>query len=131
MPQFRLARISLLLAAIGLNAAPALLGAAHAQDKPAAEAPKDTVRPEIFKLVDPAQIKPLMDAKNYAEVKNRITQAEAFPDKTPYETYVLNRMKLSLGTSTNDDPMAIGALEAVLAVETPGAAQAEDIEIVA
>ncbi|UUZ50126.1 hypothetical protein LP420_09060 [Massilia sp. B-10] len=40
MSQFRLARISLLLAAIGLNAAPALLTSAHAQDKAAAPAVK-------------------------------------------------------------------------------------------
>jgi hypothetical protein len=71
---------------------------------PAAAQPKpDTVRPELFKLLDPAQIKPLMDAKNYTEVQNRVTQAEAFPDKTPYETYVLNRMKLSLATAKGND----------------------------
>lgn len=117
MSQFRFARLAMMLAALGLNAAPALMHGASAQDKKAeAPAPKpDSVRPELYKLLDPAQIKPLMDAKNYGEVKNRITQAEAFPDKTPYETYVLNRMKLSLGTSTGDDQMAIGALEAILA----------------
>ncbi len=117
MSQFRFARLAMMLAALGLNAAPALMHSASAQDKKAeAPAPKpDSVRPELYKLLDPAQIKPLMDAKNYGEVKNRITQAEAFPDKTPYETYVLNRMKLSLGTSTGDDQMAIGALEAILA----------------
>jgi hypothetical protein len=116
MPQFRLARISLLLAAIGLNAASALTGAAYAQDKPAAqaEAPKDTVRPEIFKLVDPAQIKPLMDAKNYAEVKNRLTQADALPNKTVYEDFVLNRMRISLASATNDTAALTTALEAVI-----------------
>jgi tetratricopeptide (TPR) repeat protein len=117
MSQFRFARLALMLAAIGLNAAPALVHSAHAQDKNAqAAAPKpDTVRPELFKLLDPAQIKPLMDAKNYTEVQNRVTQAEAFPDKTPYETYVLNRMKLSLATSTGNDQASIAALEAILA----------------
>ena len=119
MSQFRFARLALMLAAIGLNAAPALTHSALAQNKDAAQAaaqPKpDSVRPELFKLLDPAQIKPLMDAKNYGEVQNRITQAEAFPDKTPYEVYVLNRMKLSLGTSTNNDQMATSALEAILA----------------
>ena len=60
MTKFRLARISLILAALGLNAAPAILGAsAHAAEKaaPAPEAPKDVVRPEMYKLIDPAQIK--------------------------------------------------------------------------
>jgi tetratricopeptide (TPR) repeat protein len=118
MSQFRFARLALMLAAIGLNAAPALVHSAYAQDKnaEAAAQPKpDTVRPELFKLLDPAQIKPLMDAKNYTEVQNRVTQAEAFADKTPYETYVLNRMKLSLATSKGDDPGSIAALEAILA----------------
>jgi tetratricopeptide (TPR) repeat protein len=117
MSQFRIARLALMLAAIGLNAAPALVHSAYAQDKnaPAAAQPKpDTVRPELFKLLDPAQIKPLMDAKNYTEVQNRVTQAEAFPDKTPYETYVLNRMKLSLGTATGNDQASIAALEAII-----------------
>lgn len=119
MSQFRFARLALMLAAIGLNAAPALTHSAYAQDKndqAAAAQPKpDTVRPDLFKLLDSAQIKPLMDAKNYTEVQNRVAQAEAFPDKTPYETYVLNRLKLSLATATNNDQASIAALEAILA----------------
>jgi tetratricopeptide (TPR) repeat protein len=117
MSQFRFARLALMLAAIGLNAAPALMHSAYAQDKnaQAAAQPKpDTVRPELFKLLDPAQIKPLMDAKNYTEVQNRVTQAEAFPDKTPYETYVLNRMKLSLATASGNEQAQIASLEAIL-----------------
>jgi tetratricopeptide (TPR) repeat protein len=117
MSQFRFARLAMMLAALGLNAAPALMHSASAQDKnaPAAAPKPDSVRPELYKLLDPAQIKPLMDAKNYTEVQNRVTQAEAFPDKTPYETYVLNRMKLSLGSTTGNDQMATSALEAILA----------------
>ncbi|PHV07570.1 hypothetical protein CSQ96_10300 [Janthinobacterium sp. BJB412] len=120
MSHFRLARISLILAAIGLNAAPALLGmsSASAAEKaaaPAPEAPKpDTVRPEIYKLIDPAQIKDLMTAKNYTEVQSRLDQAEAMPNKTPYEDFVLNRMRVALGSSTNNNAMAMPALEAVI-----------------
>ena len=117
MSQFRLARLCLMLAAVGLSSA-AVIPAVNAQDKPAAAAaaaPKDTVRPELFKLLDPAQIKPLMDAKNYAEIQSRVTQAEAFPNRTPYEDYVVNRMKLSLGSATNDNAISIPALEAVIA----------------
>ncbi|WP_198118422.1 tetratricopeptide repeat protein [Massilia rhizosphaerae] len=117
MSQFRIARLALMLAALGLNAAPVLMHNASAQDKnaPAAQPKPDSVRPELYKLLDPAQIKPLMDAKNYTEVQNRITQAEAVANQTPYESYVLNRMKLSLGTSTGNDKMAMDALEAILA----------------
>jgi len=117
MSQFRLARLGLMLAAVGLST-PLLMTTAHAQDKAAAPAaaaaPADTVRPELFKLLDPAAIKGLMDAKNYAEVQNRVTQAEAVPNRTPYEDYVLNRMKLSLGSSTNNNAIAMPALEAVI-----------------
>jgi len=117
MSQFRFARLALMLAAIGLNAAPALMHSASAQDKAApaaAQPPADAVRPELFKLLDPAQIKPLMDAKNYTEVQNRVTQAEAVQNRTPYENYVLNRMKLSLATATNNEQASAAALEAIL-----------------
>ncbi|WP_036164942.1 tetratricopeptide repeat protein [Massilia sp. 9096] len=131
MSQIRLARFALMLAAIGLNAAPALTQTAAAQASKSATIPTapqapgaangaaqpkpDGVRPELLKLLDPATIKPLMDAKNYTEVQSRITQADAIADKTPYETYVVNRMKLSLGTATNNEQMQQSALEAVLA----------------
>jgi len=118
MSQFRFARLALMLAAIGLNAAPALMHSASAQNKDApaaAQPPADAVRPELFKLLDPAQIKPLMDAKNYTEVQNRVTQAEAVQNRTPYENYVLNRMKLSLATATNNEAGVTAALEAILA----------------
>lgn len=118
MSQFRLARISLLLAAIGLNAAPALLSAAHAQTKPAekaAEAPKDVVRADMVKLIDPNIIKDLMAKKSYADVDSRIKQAEAMPNLTPYETYVLNRMKIALAAGTQNDAMLVSGLEAVIA----------------
>ncbi|KQQ45331.1 hypothetical protein ASF61_20455 [Duganella sp. Leaf126] len=118
MSHIRLARISLILAAIGLNAAPAMLGmnVVHAQDKEkaAAEAPKEAVRPEIYKLIDPAQIKPLLDAKNYAEVKTRIDTAAAMPNLTPYETFVLNQMRVQVGQGTGDNAMTIAALEAMI-----------------
>jgi tetratricopeptide (TPR) repeat protein len=118
MSQFRLARISLLLAAIGLNAAPALLTSAHAQAKPAAPAAEaakaDTIRPDMFKLLDPAKVKEMMAAKKFAEVQANITAAEAFPNVTPYEAYVINRMKLALGATTGNDALAMSALEPVI-----------------
>jgi TolA-binding protein len=116
MSQLRLARLCLMLAAVGLNAAPVLMTGAHAQQAPAAVAAKpDTVRPELFKLLDPAQIKPLMDTKNYTEVQNRLTQADALAGLTPYEAFVINRTKVALGSSSGNNAMANTALEAVIA----------------
>jgi tetratricopeptide (TPR) repeat protein len=118
MSQFRLARLFLMLAAIGLNTAPALMNSAHAQKKDDKAAPAQpagpTVRPEVYKLIDPTAVRAAMDAKNYADVQGRITQAEAIPNLTPYETYAINRMKLSLGVTTNNDAMSLPALEAVI-----------------
>jgi tetratricopeptide (TPR) repeat protein len=79
--------------------------------------------------MDPAQIKDLMTAKNYAEVQNRITQAEALPNLTPYEVFVLNRMKVSLGSVTANNAMTIQGLEAVLASgKLPAADQGDFIQ---
>lgn len=135
MSNSRLARLCLMLAAAGLTSS-ALVTTAHAQQKTdapaAAAAPKDTVRPELFKLLDPAAIKPLMDAKNYAEVQNRITQAEAIANRTPYEEYVLNRMKISLGSATQNNAMTLSALEAVVnSGRLQGAEQADFIQALA
>jgi tetratricopeptide (TPR) repeat protein len=118
MSQFRLARICLILAAIGLNAAPALLPSAFAQAKPAdaaAAAPKaETLRVEMYKLLDPIKVKELMAAKKFDEVQANVTTAEALPNLTPYETYIINRMKLALGSATGNDKMAMAALEYVI-----------------
>ena len=119
MSQFRLASLSLILAAIGLNLAPALPGlVTHAQaaepvPPPSAPMP-DSVRPEMFKLLDPASFKELLAARNYAEAQGRIDQAGALPNPTPYETFVVNRMRMSLAASAGNSTMAMTALEAVI-----------------
>ncbi|MGV7210410.1 tetratricopeptide repeat protein [Oxalobacteraceae bacterium A2-2] len=119
MSQFRLARISLLLAAVGLNAAPAMLGmnaalAAEKAETPAAAPKADSVRPEIFKLLDPNQVKELMAAKNYTEVQSRIDQVEAMPNKTEYENFVLNRMRVALGSASGNAELTNKGLIAVI-----------------
>ncbi|MHA4870168.1 tetratricopeptide repeat protein [Duganella sp. PWIR1] len=117
MSHSRLARISLLLAAIGLNAAPAIMGMAPvhaAEEKKAPEPPKDAVRPEIYKLIDPAQTKPLLDAKNYTEFQSRIDQAAAMQNITPYESFVLNQMRVQLGQASGNNEMTIKGLTAMI-----------------
>jgi hypothetical protein len=118
MSHNRLARISLLLAAIGLNAAPAVMGLAPvhaAEEKKAPEAPKDTIRPEMYKLIDPAQVKPLIDAKNFTEFQSRIDQAAALPNVTPYEAFILDRMRLQLAQASDNNEASVKALEALIA----------------
>jgi hypothetical protein len=113
MSHFRLARLCLLLAAVGLNTAPALMTSAHAQKADAA-APANNVRPELFKLLDPAQLQPLLASRNAAELQNRVTQAEAIPNKTPYENYVVNRTKMAQASLAGNDAGVAAAAEEVL-----------------
>ena len=117
MSQFRLVRLSLILAAIGLNLAPALVGlAGHAQaaDTAPAAAKPDAVRPEMFKLLDPAAFRELLTAKNYPEAQSRIDQAGALANLTPYESFVLNRLRVSLAATSGNTVAAMAALEAVI-----------------
>lgn len=115
MSHFRLARLCLLLAAVGLNTAPALMTGAHAQKAatPAA-APANTVRPELFKLLDSNAIQQLIAAKNSAELQSRIAQADAIANKTPYENYVLNRIKMAHASLTGNDQGILSAAEEVV-----------------
>jgi hypothetical protein len=115
MSHFRLARLCLLLAAVGLNTAPALMTSAHAQKADAAAAaPANNVRPELFKLLDPAQLQPLIASRNTAELQNRVTQAEAIPNRTPYENYVVNRTKMVQASLAGNDAGVAAAAEEVL-----------------
>ncbi len=115
MSQFRLARISLLLAAIGLNAVPALLPSAYAQAAPAADAAKaPIVRKDLLKILDPAKTQELIKAKKFDEVQAGITAAEALPDRTASETYFINRVKASLGQNSGNDALVMSSLEALI-----------------
>ena len=118
MSQFRLARISLILAALGLNAAPALLTSAHAAEKPAVAAtPGEVVRPDMFKLLEPAKTKALLDAKKFDEVQANIASAAALPNLTSFESYIVERSRLSLGLASKNDALTVPALEAMLKSE--------------
>lgn len=116
MTQHRFARIGLLLAAIGLGAAPALVQTAHAQDKKAiAGAQSETVRKEMYKFLDGKVLGPLLEGKKYAELSALMDQADAMPDKTGYEQFIINRMRLAVAFGTNDRPKLIQMLEYVVA----------------
>jgi hypothetical protein len=87
---------------------------AHAQKEAAAPAPANTVRPELAKILDSNALQPLIAAKNTTELQARISQAEALPNKTPYENYVLNRIKMSHASLTNNDAGILAAAEEVV-----------------
>jgi tetratricopeptide (TPR) repeat protein len=126
MSQFRLASISLILAALGLNAAPAV-HAADAKSSASASAPavppQDVVRIEMAKILDTKKFSELISAKKYDEAEAILKAGEAFPNPNPEEAYVLLRLHLALASSKGDNPAAIKYLEAILAT---GKLQAAD-----
>lgn len=118
MSKFRFARTSLIAAVLGLNFAPAMLGATAAQaaeKAPAPEAAKqDTIRPELYKIIDPAQFKPLLAAKNWTEAQARIDQGAALPNLTPFEIFILNQTRVQLASASENHAMLLPALEAMI-----------------
>ncbi|WP_028100542.1 tetratricopeptide repeat protein [Pseudoduganella violaceinigra] len=115
MTQYRFARIGLLLAAIGLSAVPALVQTAYAQDKAATDAKQETVRKDMAKLLDGKVLGPLLEAKKYSEATAMLDQADAMPDKSSYEQYFINRMRVAVALGMGDRPKLISMLEAVIA----------------
>jgi tetratricopeptide (TPR) repeat protein len=112
MSQFRFARISLILAALGLNAVPALLTPVHAQVKAPAAANDETIRRDLGKLLDPAKFKASLAAKDFKTVGDSLAAAEALPNLTPYEKYFIERSKVEFGVASGNNKMTMGALEA-------------------
>ena len=91
-------------------------GAAHAQTaaaQPAVAASAPTLRAEVGKPLQAAQ--DAIKAANYTEAAARVAEAEAMPGLTPYEVYVVQRMKAPALFGTGDQPGALAAFEAALA----------------
>ena len=110
MFQFRLAHLGLIAAAIGLNAAPAMIGLssiAHATEQAA------TVRPEIGKPLQAAQ--DLVKAQRYREALAKVHEADAIGGKTPAETFTIDRMRAVAAYGAGDNETAAKAFEAVIA----------------
>lgn len=110
MFQFRLAHLGLIAAAIGLNAAPAMIGLssiAHATEQAA------TVRPEIGKPLQAAQ--DLVKAQKYREALAKVREADAIGGKTPTEVFTIDRMRAVAAYGAGDHETAAKSFEAVIA----------------
>ncbi|HXQ50792.1 MAG TPA: hypothetical protein VN802_06840 [Stellaceae bacterium] len=82
-------------------------GGAHAADAP------QSAREQVGKPVQQAQ--QLLRQKKYPEALVRLKEADAVPDKSPYETYVIEETRAVAAIDSGDDEAAMKALEAVLA----------------
>jgi hypothetical protein len=99
-------RYRLAAAAVIFCAVQPLVIAADKADQP-------TVRPEVGQPLQQAQT--ALQAKNYKEAKDKIDAAEAVGKLTPYELYVLNRLRASAAIGLGDYKTALTCYENVLA----------------
>jgi tetratricopeptide (TPR) repeat protein len=119
MSQTRIVRASLLLAALCLNFAPtAFAQSKDAKDPkaaPVALAPSEIVRPEVAKALDQKKFGELMAAKKFTEIDDMLKAAEAFPNRSAEEDYVISRMRLAHASTSGNADATIKYLEAVIA----------------
>ena len=98
-----------------------LIVAAFALATPALFA-QDTLRPEVAK---PAQAGlDLLKAGKFAEALAKVTEAEAVPNRTPYENFVLDQIRGSAAAGSGDSATAIRSYEAALAAQRMPPAEA-------
>jgi len=110
------------------------LGAAgtSAEETPPAPstATKETVREEVGKPLQAAQ--DLMKQKKFAEALAKIREAEAVPNRTSYENYIIDRMRGSAAANNGDDELAASSFESVVASgRLPAAEQLRVIQAIA
>ncbi len=93
--------------ALSLPTFPAL-----ADDAPAAAPAKDTVRSEVGLPLQAAQ--GLMKDKKFKEALAKIKEAEAVPNRTGYENFMIESMRASAAAQSGDDEMAEASFEALV-----------------
>lgn len=79
----------------------------------AASSSKQTLRPEVGKPLQAAQA--ALQAKNYAEAKTDIAAAEAIDKLTPYERYIIERLKATAAIGSGDYKTALASYDKVIA----------------
>jgi hypothetical protein len=99
----RLKKAALALAVSGFSALAVLPVAAHAAD---------ALRPDVAKPLNDAQT--LYRAHRYQDALAKIAQAAAVPNKTPYETYMVEEMRGAAAMAAGDNGVAAQAYESLL-----------------
>jgi len=93
---------------------------------PAGEPKPETVRPEIGKLLQ--AVDELITAKKFQEALVRLREADAIANRTPYETYAIERTRGVAAISAGDMPTAVKSFEAV--VESGRSPPADQVNLV-
>lgn len=86
------------------------VGSAHAQEQ---KGGGNTVRPEIGKPIQAAL--ELLKSKRGKDALARIHEADALPNKTPYEAYLVERVRGQVAAAAGDTAAAARAFEATAA----------------
>ncbi len=73
----------------------------------------DSLRPEVGKPLQEAQT--LIQGKKYKDALAKVNEAQGIGSLTPYESYIIERMKSAAATGAGDYAGAIKSYEAVLA----------------
>ena len=101
----RMPRILPLVAALAFAAFTGLAGTAYAQKA-------ESVRPEVGKPLQAAQ--GLVKQRKGREALAEVAKAEAVPNRTPYENFLIQQMRGSAAAAAGDSDTAIKSFEAVL-----------------
>ncbi len=127
MPQYRFARLTILLAALSLP-----LGVTYAADYKSgapdvkldtsnfksgkADAKKveekESAREVIVKSLN--AIAELVNAKKFPEAQAELAKAEATKDLTPYESYFIERSRAAIASASGNDELLSRSLEALI-----------------
>lgn len=95
-----------------------------------AHAESEALRAEVSKPLQAAQ--DLIKAKKYKEALAKIQEADAVPNKTAYESFILDRMRGAVAMSAGDVDLAAKSFDAVInSGKLPAAEQLKIIEAMA
>lgn len=108
---FKAALLGGALALVGGIAGPTDAFAQKANTEKSGKPAGDTVRPEVGKPLQAAQ--EAMKGKKFKDALARIKEAEAVADKTPYEAYVIEQMRLSAALQAGEFNTAEAAFEKI------------------
>ena len=90
----------------------------------------EALRPEVGKPLQAAQ--DLLKSKKYQEALAKVREADAASNKTPNESYTIERMRAAVATAAGDTGAAIKSYEAIIAsARLPAAEQLKMIQAVA
>ena len=73
---------------------------------------QETLRPEVGKPLEAAQ--ELLKEGKYKDALAKVREADAVADRTPYENFILDRMRGSAAAAAGDNATAVKSFEAVL-----------------